>query len=311
MATSSTPKRAQGAVDAAAAITQTLVQSGNNAVKVRGMIFRSLLLLAMTTSLIAIIAIIAWAVVEGGQRLNIGLITNNPSSFRPETAGFRPAILGTLQIIGGVIFLILPLGVGAALYLEQFANKARWYNRLIELNIQNLAGVPSIVFGILGLAFIVRGPLDLGFIAAAGSLTIALLVLPTVILSSREAIRAVPSSLLEGAMALGVTRWQAVWRMVLPAAAPGMLTGVILAVARAIGEAAPLLLVGAATFVTFDPNFWDGGYSALPVMIYQYAGRPQEEFKILAAAGVIVMLGIVVVVNSVAVWLRARYERSW
>lgn len=311
MATSSTPKRAQGAVDAAAAITQTLVQSGNNAVKVRGMIFRSLLLLAMTTSLIAIIAIIAWAVVEGGQRLNIGLITNNPSSFKPETAGFRPAILGTLQIIGGVIFLILPLGVGAALYLEQFANKARWYNRLIELNIQNLAGVPSIVFGILGLAFIVRGPLDLGFIAAAGSLTIALLVLPTVILSSREAIRAVPSSLLEGAMALGVTRWQAVWRMVLPAAAPGMLTGVILAVARAIGEAAPLLLVGAATFVTFDPNFWDGGYSALPVMIYQYAGRPQEEFKILAAAGVIVMLGIVVVVNSVAVWLRARYERSW
>lgn len=311
MATSSTPKRAQGAVDAAAAITQTLVQSGNNAVKVRGMIFRSLLLLAMTTSLIAIIAIIAWAVVEGGQRLNIGLITNNPSSFRPETAGFRPAILGTLQIIGGVIFLILPLGVGAALYLEQFANRERWYNRLIELNIQNLAGVPSIVFGILGLAFIVRGPLDLGFIAAAGSLTIALLVLPTVILSSREAIRAVPSSLLEGAMALGVTRWQAVWRMVLPAAAPGMLTGVILAVARAIGEAAPLLLVGAATFVTFDPNFWDGGYSALPVMIYQYAGRPQEEFKILAAAGVIVMLGIVVVVNSVAVWLRARYERSW
>ena len=311
MATSSTPKRAQGAVDAAAAITQTLVQSGNNAVKVRGMIFRSLLLLAMTTSLIAIIAIIAWAVVEGGQRLNIGLITNNPSSFRPETAGFRPAILGTLQIIGGVIFLILPVGVGAALYLEQFANKARWYNRLIELNIQNLAGVPSIVFGILGLAFIVRGPLDLGFIAAAGSLTIALLVLPTVVLSSREAIRAVPSSLLEGAMALGVTRWQAVWRMVLPAAAPGMLTGVILAVARAIGEAAPLLLVGAATFVTFDPNFWDGGYSALPVMIYQYAGRPQEEFKILAAAGVIVMLGIVVVVNSVAVWLRARYERSW
>ncbi|HEY7796290.1 MAG TPA: phosphate ABC transporter permease PstA [Microbacteriaceae bacterium] len=311
MATSSTPKRAQGAVDAAAAITQTLVQSGNNSVKVRGMIFRSLLLLAMTTSLIAIIAIIAWAFVEGGQRLTTGLITNNPSSFRPETAGFRPAIMGTLQIIGGVIFLILPLGVGAALYLEQFANKERWYNRLIELNIQNLAGVPSIVFGILGLAFIVRGPLSLGFVAAAGSLTIALLVLPTVILSSREAIRAVPSSLLEGAMALGVTRWQAVWRMVLPAAAPGMLTGVILAVARAIGEAAPLLLVGAATFVTFDPNFWDGGYSALPVMIYQYAGRPQEEFKILAAAGVIVMLGIVVVVNSVAVWLRARYERSW
>lgn len=311
MATSSTPKRSRGAVDAAAAITQSLSQGADQALKIRGIVFRSLLLLSMTIALIAIVAIISWAVVEGGQRLNWGLITNNPSSFRPETAGYRPAILGSLQIIAGVIFLIIPLGVGAALYLEQFANRERWYNRLIELNIQNLAGVPSIVFGILGLAFIVRGPLDLGFVAAAGSLTIALLVLPTVILSSREAIRAVPSSLLEGAMALGVTRWQAVWKMVLPAAAPGMLTGVILAVARAIGEAAPLLLVGASTFVTFDPNFWQDGYSALPVMIYQYAGRPQEEFKILAAAGVLVMLAIVVIVNSVAVWLRARYERSW
>lgn len=305
------PKRSRSAVDASVAITQALYRDPNPTIRIKSIIFRSGLLLAMTIALIAIVGIISWAVVEGGQRLSLGLLTNNPSSFRPETAGYRPAILGSFQIIAGVIALIVPLGVGAALYLEQFGDKERWYNKVIELNIQNLAGVPSIVFGILGLAFIVRGPLDMGFIAAAGSATIALLVLPTVILASREAIKAVPSSLLEGAMALGVTRWQAVWRMVLPAAAPGMLTGVILAVARAIGEAAPLLLVGAATFVTFDPNFWEGGYSALPVMIYQYAGRPQDEFHVLAAAGVLVMLGLVVVVNSVAVWLRAKYERTW
>jgi phosphate transport system permease protein len=210
-----------------------------------------------------------------------------------------------------VIAIIIPLGAGAALYLEQFADKTKWWNRLIELNIQNLAGVPSIVFGILGLAFFVRAPFNLGLVAAAGSATIALLVLPTVILASREAIKAVPSSILEGSLALGATRWQAVWLQVLPAAVPGMLTGVILAVARAIGEAAPLLLVGALTFVTFSPNFFEGGYSALPVLIYQYAGRPQEEFQILAAAGVLLMLAVLTLINSFAIWLRARYERTW
>jgi phosphate transport system permease protein len=273
--------------------------------------FRLVLLTALGLALLAIASIVAWAVVEGGARVNIGLFTNNPSSFMPETAGFRPAILGTLQLIAGVIGLIVPLGVGAATYLELFADRNRWYNRLIELNIQNLAGVPSIVFGILGLAFIVRGVFNLGFVVAAGSATVAILVLPTVILASREALRAVPSSLLEGALALGASRWQAVWKMVLPSAAPGMLTGVILAVARAIGEAAPLLLVGAATFVTFDPNFWEGGYSALPVLIYSYAGRPQEEFHTLAAAGVLVMLVVLFAINSIAIWLRARYERTW
>lgn len=296
---------------AAASVTQNIYKGANNKELYQGLIFRLILLVSLGISLMAIIAIIAWAVVEGGGRVNLGLFTNNPSSFRPEEAGFRPAILGTVQLIAGVIGLIVPLGIGAATYLELFGDRTKWYNKLIELNIQNLAGVPSIVFGILGLAFIVRGVFDLGFVVAAGSATVAILVLPTVILASREALRAVPSSLLEGALALGATRWQAVWKMVLPAAAPGMLTGVILAVARAIGEAAPLLLVGAATFVTFDPNFWEGGYSALPVMIYSYAGRPQEEFHTLAAAGVLVMLVVLFAINSIAIWLRARYERTW
>ena len=196
--------------------------------------------------------------------------------------------------------------------MEEYARKERWYNRLIELNVQNLAGVPSIVFGILGLAFIVRGPLDLGFILLAGSMTVALLVLPTVILAAREAIRAVPPSIREGSLALGATKWQTIRRQVLPAALPGVTTGVILAISRAIGEVAPLLLVGASTFVTFNPTFLgDNGYSALPVLIFNYAARPQDEFRVLASAGVVVMLVVLLAMNSFAIWLRNRYEQQW
>jgi phosphate transport system permease protein len=311
MSLSKTPARSATAMAGARAAVTSQFTDTNQKSKMLGILFTALMLLALTVAIVAIFAILAWAFVEGRTRLDLGLIFNGPSTVNRATAGYSVAILGTLQIIAGVIALIVPLGTGAALYLEQFADKTKWWNRVIELNIQNLAGVPSIVFGILGLAFFVRGPFSLGFVAAAGSATIALLVLPTVILASREAIRAVPPSILEGSLALGVTRWQAVWKQVLPAALPGMLTGIILAVSRAIGEAAPLLLVGALTFVTFNPSFFDGGYSALPVLIYNYAGRPQQEFQILAAAGVLLMLGVLLLINSFAIWLRARYERTW
>jgi phosphate transport system permease protein len=273
--------------------------------------FLALLLVGLGVALVGIAAILVWALVRGGARVNLGLFTDGPSTVDPSKAGFRTAILGTIYVIGGVILLIVPLGVGAAVHLEEYADKTRWYNRLIELNIQNLAGVPSIVFGILGLAFIVRGPLNLGFVAAAGSLTLALLVLPTVILASREAIRAVPPSIRDGSLALGATPWQTTRRQVLPAALPGVLTGIILAIARAIGEAAPLLLVGAVVFVTYDPSFFEGGYSTMPVQIYNYYKRPQEEFQILAAAGVLVMLLLLLMMNSFAVWLRNHFERQW
>ena len=274
-------------------------------------LFLALLLLGLGIALVALASILVWAIIEGGPRLDVGVITEGPSTLNPGGAGYRTAILGSIYVILGVIVLIVPLGVGAAVYLEEYANRELWYNRLIEVNIQNLAGVPSIVYGILGLAFVVRGPLSLGFVAAAGSLTVALLVLPTVIIAAREAIRAVPSSIREGALALGATQWQTIGRQVLPAALPGILTGVILAISRAIGEAAPLLLVGAVTFATFDPSFFEGGYSALPVMIYNYAGRPQEEFRELAAAGIIVMLVLLLAMNSFAIWLRNRYEQKW
>jgi phosphate transport system permease protein len=277
----------------------------------RGNLFFALLLLAIGIAMVALAAVILQSAIKGAPSFGLHLVTEGPSTINPEEAGFRPAIIGSLYLILGVIILIVPIGVGAAVYLEEYANRERWWNRLIELNIQNLAAVPSIIYGILGLAFIVRGPLDLGFIALAGSLTLSLLVLPTVIIAAREAIRAVPPSIREGSLALGATQWQTIRRQVLPASIPGVATGVILALSRALGEAAPLLLVGAATFVTFDPEPLSGGYSAMPVQIFNYALRPQDEFRVVAAAGVILMLIVLLAMNSFAIWLRNRYEQQW
>jgi phosphate transport system permease protein len=277
-----------------------------------GRVFFVILLIAVGIALLGLIALIVQSVIKGSPAFSTDLFTEGPSRVNPDSAGFRPAIIGSLYLIAGVILLIVPIGVGAAVYLEEYADGTRWWNRLIELNIQNLAAVPSIIYGILGLAFFVRGPADLGFVVAAGSLTLALLVLPTVILAGREAIRAVPPSIREGSLALGATQWQTIRRQVLPASIPGIVTGVILAVSRALGEAAPLLLVGAATFVTADqPNPFEGGYSAMPVQIFNYALDPKDEFRVLAAAGVVVMLVVLLAMNSFAVWLRNRYEQQW
>jgi phosphate transport system permease protein len=203
----------------------------------------------------------------------------------------------------------IPLGVGTAVYLEEYAQKDKWYNRLLELNIQNLAGVPSIVYGILGLAFLVRG-VGLGRVLLAGALILTLLVLPTVIVAAREAIRAVPDSIRQGAFALGATKWQVVSKQVLPASIPGIATGTILALSRAIGETAPLLLVGAVAFVSFNPTLL-GSFTALPIQIFQWIERPQQEFKDLAAAAIIVLLVMLLGLNAVAIWLRNRYQQRW
>jgi phosphate transport system permease protein len=279
---------------------------------VRGNLFFAVLLLAIGFAMLGLVALIVWSAIKGGPAFGANLITENPSTLNPEEGGFRPSIIGSLYLMAGVIVLIVPIGVGAAIYLEEYADGTRWWNRFTELNIQNLAAVPAIIYGILGLAFIVRGTFDLGFVIAAGSLTLALLVLPTVILAAREAIRAVPPSIREGSLAIGATQWQTIRHQVLPAAIPGIATGVILAISRAFGEAAPLLLVGATGFVTAEnPQFFEGGYSALPVQIFGYALRPQDEFKVLAAAGVILMLIILLAMNSFAIWLRNRYEQQW
>jgi len=238
-----------------------------------------------------------------------GTLLLDPPSADPLLAGARPAILGTFYIMLLLIAFVVPLGVGTAIYLEEYADKERWYNRVLELNIQNLAAVPSIVYGILGLAFLVRG-LGLGRVLLAGALILTLLVLPVVIIASREAIRAVPGSIRQGAFALGATKWQVVWRQVLPAAAPGMATGSILALSRAIGETAPLILIGALTYVAFNPTLL-GDFTVLPIQIFQWTVRPQAEFKVLAAAAIMVLLVILLTMNAFAIWLRNRYQKRW
>jgi phosphate transport system permease protein len=306
------PRRARLATAGARGTVAEVLRNQPRTDVLRNIAFAGVLLAAVLIALVALAALLVQAFAKGSPALSLDLVTNPPSTLDPANAGFRPAIIGSLQLIAGVMLLVVPVGVAAAVYLEEYADKTKWWNRGIEINIQNLAAVPSIIYGILGLGFIVRGPADLGFILAAGAITLALLVLPIVIIASREAIRAVPDSIRQGALALGATRWQTVRRQVLPAAIPGIATGVILAVSRALGEAAPLLLVGATVFVTFDPTpFSADGYSAMPVQIFQYAKRPQDEFQTVAAAGIVVMLAVLLVVNSFAIWLRNRYERQW
>ena len=278
----------------------------------KGALFKALLILCITVAVVTLAAVLLQAFITGLPRLDLNLVRNMPSSINRDTSGMQSAIFGTIYLMVGVIFTVVPLGVSAALYLEEFADKDKWYVRLIELNIQNLAAVPSIVFGILGLAFVARGPLNLGFVVYAGSLTLSMLVLPTVILATREAIRSVPSSIREASMALGATKWKTIWKQVLPSSVPGIMTGTILALSRAIGETAPLLLVGATVFVTFNPDgFFEGAFTTLPTQIFAWATRPQEEFRILAAAGIIVLMFVLLAMNSFAIWIRNRYSRQW
>ncbi len=277
-------------------------------IKERG--FSALLLASIGIAILTLVTLLFQVLVDGSPRLNADLVNNFPSS-RPARAGIQSAIWGTVWVMAIVAATCIPLGLGAAIYLEEYADNERWYNRLIEVNIQNLAAVPSIVYGILGLAFLARGFLHLGFTVLTGALTLSLLVLPVVIIASREAIRAVPRSLREGALALGATPWQTVSRQVLPAAVPGIATGAILALSRAIGEAAPLLLLGALSFITFNPDGLDSQFTVLPIQIFGYISRPQAEFKVVAAAAIVVLLAILLLMNSTAIALRNRYGRKW
>jgi phosphate transport system permease protein len=276
--------------------------------RVPGFLFLGFLLISLGIGFVTLGALLVQVISDGLGFIDATLLQDPPSS-SPDRAGARPAILATIYMGVLVLLMSVPLGVASAVYLEEYADRRRWYNRLLELNIQNLAGVPSIVYGILGLAFIVRG-IGLGRVLLAGAMILTLLVLPTVIIASREALRAVPASIRDGAIALGATRWQVTWRQVLPAAIPGIATGSILALSRAIGEAAPLLLVGAVAYVAFDPTL-TGSFTALPVLIYNWISLPQQDFHLLAAAAIVVLLAILLTMNSLAIWLRNRYEKRW
>lgn len=245
-------------------------------------------------------------------RLGLGWIdwqflSEFPSRF-PEKAGIKSALWGTIWLISFTALISIPVGVAAAVYLEEYAAPTR-LNRFIEINIANLAGVPSIVYGILGLAIFVRW-FSLGRSVLAGSMTMSLLILPVIIMASREAIRAVPPSIRHAAFALGATRWQTVRHHVLPSAAPGILTGVILAMSRAIGETAPLIMIGALTYVAFVPEGPLDAFTALPIQIFNWASRPQKEFHALAAAGIVVLLIVLLAMNAAAIMIRQRSQRK-
>ncbi|MEO0064507.1 MAG: hypothetical protein RLZZ377_933 [Chloroflexota bacterium] len=276
--------------------------------KVANALFGLLAFLAIFASLITLVALLIDVVVRGGSSVDLQFFTSAPSRI-PAKAGILPALVGTLWVTTLVAIMTFPIGVAAAIYLEEYAGRGRW-SRLLRINISNLAGVPSIVYGIFGLALFVR-LLGLGRTVFAAALTLSLLILPVVIISSMEAIRAVPPSQREAAYALGATRWQMVRRALLPAAAPGILTGIVLAVGRAVGETAPLILIGAVTFVTFVPvNPFEDKYTVLPIQIFNWAGRPQAAFQEISAAAILVLLVLMFLLNLVAIILRARLSRT-
>lgn len=273
--------------------------------------FKGVLLACLAVGIVFLGALLVYVFIEGWPRLDLDLLRNQASQISPETAGGQAAIFGSLALMGLTALICLPVGIAAALYLEEYADGSRWWNRLIELNIQNLAAVPSVVYGILGLGLIARGPLSLGPVLITGAITLSLLILPVVIIASREAIRAVPDSMRQGSLALGATKWQTIRRTVLPNAVPGMATGSILALSRAIGEAAPLIIIGVAAFLTFNPASVTDRFTSLPIQIYNYASRPQEEFLILSSALIVVLLAILLLMNSVAILIRNRFQRRW
>ncbi|MEC8492603.1 MAG: phosphate ABC transporter permease PstA [Pseudomonadota bacterium] len=257
---------------------------------------------------VLILALLLYDVfVDGYRWVDAQFLNSFPSRF-PEKAGIKSALVGTIWLVGFTALIAIPTGVLAAIYLEEYAPQNR-LTHFIEINIANLAGVPSIVFGILGLAIFVRF-FGLGRSVIAGALTMSLLILPVIIIAAKEAIRSVPNSLRLAAFALGATRWQVVRAHVLPSALPGILTGIILALSRAIGETAPLIMIGALTFVAFLPESPMDEFTALPIQIFNWTARPQETFHELAAGGIIVLLTVLLLMNAVAVYIRYRGSRK-
>ena len=267
--------------------------------------FAGLCALATAIGIAALAVLLIDVAREGAGRVSWDFINSFPSR-KPEIAGIKAALWGTIWMIAFTAAFAIPVGVGAAVYLEEYAPR-NLLTRIIQTNIANLAGVPSIVYGILGLTLFVRA-MSLERSVLAGSLTMAILVLPIVIVASQEALRAVPNSIREAAYALGASRWQMVSRQVLPAALPGILTGIILALSRAIGETAPLIMIGALLFVPFAPSGPLDRFTALPIQIFNWTSRPQAEFQQNAAAGIIVLLVVLLTMNSLAILLRNRFR---
>jgi phosphate transport system permease protein len=269
-----------------------------------GVVLAVLFFLATVSGVVVLATLLVDVAIQAAPWLDVQFLTSLPSRF-PDRAGIRAAILGSLWMMGLTALISVPLGVASAVYLEEYAQEG-WLLRIIQVNIANLAGVPSVIYGILGLAIFVRFA-ALGSSLLAGALTLSLLILPIIIISTQEALRGVPSGIREAAFAVGATRWQVVWSHVLPAAAPGILTGVILALSRAIGETAPLIMVGAAGLVAVPQSVMDP-FTVLPIQIFNWTARPQDEFQGLAAAAIVVLMVLLLSMNLTAILLRNHFE---
>lgn len=274
----------------------------------RNQIFKWLFFLCTMFGLAVLILLIADTLMDGWSRLNLDFLTNFNSS-RAESAGFFGAIVGSLWLMLVTTPVAIILSVGTALYLEEYAPKNK-FTEFIKINISNLAGVPSVVFGLLGLAMFVRA-LALGNSVLAAGLTLALMILPVIVVASQEAIRAVPASVREASIGMGATKWQTVSRIILPAAIPGIITGIILAISRAIGETAPLVVIGVPTTLLVTPSSVFDSFQAMPMQIYSWVKMPNEEFQYIAAAGIIVLLVILLLMNSVAIFIRNKFTNRY
>lgn len=270
------------------------------------LIFQLVSLSALVIALAALAALVFDIVSDGAGRLSFQFLTNIASR-KPEEAGVYHALMGSIWVIALTGALALPIGVAAAIFLEEYGSRSRMA-RFIELNISNLAAVPSIIYGLLGLGLFVR-LMGMGQSVLAGAATLALLALPVVILSTREALRTVPNSIREGSYALGATKWQTIWNQVLPMALPGVLTGLILALSRAVGETAPLITIGALTYIPFAPDGIWSKFTVLPIQVFNWVSRPQPEFKTNAAAGILVLMVLLLSMNAIAIVVRDRQQR--
>lgn len=281
--------------------------NNTNSSRFKDKAFRAVGLSAIIFCMLTLAIFIGFIIYQGADRLSWDFMTSLPSRFA-ERSGIYTAWIGTLWVLVLTTLISFPLGVGAGIYLEEYGRKGR-LSKLLEINIANLAGVPSIIYGLLGLQVFVR-MMKMGNSILAGALTLALLILPIIIVSTREALRAVPSSIKEASVALGASKWQTIWKQTLPASFGGILTGVILAISRAVGETAPLIVVGALAYVPFIPESPLDEFTVLPIQIFNWVSRPQHEFAINAAAAIIVLLFITFVMNGIAVYLRNRWQQK-
>lgn len=276
--------------------------------KLKNNLFKIVFLLCTLFGVFFLVLLMKQILSAGLKNLNWEFLTRY-ASMRASKAGLYPAILGSLWLIVLTTIIALPIGVGTAIYLEEYAKK-NTFNKILQINISNLAGIPSVIYGLLGLTVFVKS-FRMGTSILAGALTLALLILPVIIIASQEAIKSVPDTLRQGSLALGVTKWQTVKGVVLPYSVPGILTGSILAVSRALGEAAPLVVVGAATYITFIPDSINSSFTAMPIQIYDWISRPELEFQDLASTGIIVLMAVLLTANTIAILFRNKYQKRF